>query len=92
MYVNKVVYKNRYGNEWSVVSEDGIKYEFIISEAALAMCRMGATGDGEFDMSNLSFIDPPGGPMIELGTLLDNKEVIKIDASGKQVIFEVENV
>lgn len=43
----------------------------------------------KIDYDNLGFVDPSGGPFIELGSKIENREITRIFVKGEQTYFEV---
>jgi len=42
-------------------------------------------------MTNLGFVDPSGGPFIQLGDHIGERKIVRIAAEGN-IIFEVEGI
>jgi hypothetical protein len=80
--------KNRYGDEYSfeLVSE-GV-YTIV---GDLNYWRMGGReGQEQMDFSDLGFVDPSGGPFIELGMKIEGRKITRIRSEGEKILFEVE--
>ena len=80
--------KNRYGDEYSfeLVSE-GV-YTIV---GDLKYWRYGGReGQERMDFTDLGFVDPSGGPFIQLGMSIEGRKINRIRAEGEQILFEVE--
>lgn len=80
--------KNRYGDEYKFVEVDQDTYTI---EGDLKYWRYGGReGQPRMDFSDLGFVDPSGGPFIELGMKIEGRKIIRISAKGEHIFFEVE--
>ena len=80
--------RNRYGDEYSfdLVSE-GV-YTIV---GDLKYWRMGGReGQERMDFNDLGFVDPSGGPFIELGMKIEGRKIARIRSEGEKILFEVE--
>jgi hypothetical protein len=85
--------KNRYGDEYSFVKVDDNTY--TIAGDLMNWRFGGCQGQEQMDFSNLGFVDPSGGPFIQLGASIDGRKIKRISASGDfnkmpTIMFEVE--
>lgn len=85
--------KNRYGDVYSFVkeSEDTFRITGDLKHWRFA----GREGQQQMDFNDLGFVDPSGGPFIELGMQLDGRKIVRIRAGGDLdgspvVLFDVE--
>lgn len=72
--------RNRYGNHYEFKKLSENTYTIV---GDLKYWRSGFANDGSID-----FVDPSGGPFIDIGYQIDGREVIKIE-TGEQIIFTV---
>ena len=80
--------KNRYGDEYTFEKVDENTYTIV---GDLKYWRYGGReGQEKMDLSDLGFVDPSGGPYIELGMNIEGRKVNRIRALGEQLFFEVE--
>jgi hypothetical protein len=80
--------KNRYGNEYNYEKVDDNTYTIV---GELSYWRYGGKeGQNEMDFSDLGFVDPSGGPFIEVGMKIEGRKINRIRAVGEQLFFEVE--
>jgi hypothetical protein len=85
--------KNRYGNEYNFEKVDENTYTIV---GDLSYWRFGGReGQERMDMNDLGFVDPSGGPFIQVGAQIDGREIVRIRASGDldgapSILFEVE--
>lgn len=85
--------KNRYGDEYNFVKVDDNTYTIV---GDLNYWRYGGReGQEKWDWNDLGFVDPSGGPFIELGSSIDGRKIKRISASGNfddkpNIVFEVE--
>jgi hypothetical protein len=80
--------KNRYGDEYNFLKLDENSYTI---EGNLKHWRMAAK-ENCTDWSDLEFVDPSGGPFIQVGHYeIDGRKVSRITAMGPNFIFEVED-
>lgn len=85
--------KNRYGDEYNfeLVSE-GV-YTIV---GDLKYWRFGGReGQSGIDFTNLGFVDPSGGPFIQIGMVIESRKIRRIRADGDlngmpKILFEVE--
>lgn len=79
--------KNRYGDEYNFVKIDDNTYTI---EGNLTYWRYGGReGQEQLDFNDLGFVDPSGGPFIELGMQLEGKTIKNISAVGEKILFKV---
>ena len=80
--------KNRYGVEYSFEPVSDNTYTIV---GALEYWRYGGReGQERMDFNDLGFVDPSGGPFIELGMKIEGRKIQRIRAEGEQILFEVE--
>ena len=79
--------KNRYGDEYNFVKIDNNTYTI---EGNLKYWRYGGReGQEQMDFNDLGFVDPSGGPFIELGMKLEGKPIKNISVVGEKILFGV---
>lgn len=85
--------KNRYGDEYAFVQIAENKYTI---EGDLKYWRYGGReGQEKMDMADLGFIDPSGGPFVEIGMPLGGRKITRISVGGsdldnpERIIIEV---
>lgn len=92
MYRTSVDYYNRSGVAYKFVKTGSNTVAFDMSPDALAYCRIGGLdGQAFVDWENLGYIDPAGGPMIGLGTVIDDRKVVKVSVLDGATILELSN-
>lgn len=80
--------KNRYGDEYSFEKVNDNTYTIV---GNLKYWRYGGReGQPEMDFTDLGFVDPSGGPFIQLGMMIEGRKINRIRAEGEQLFFEVE--
>ncbi len=85
--------KNRYGDEYRFEQVNESTYTIV---GDLKYWRFGGReGQEQMDMSDLGFVDPSGGPFIQLGARIDGRKIVRIRADGDldgtpSIMFEVE--
>ena len=80
--------KNRYGVEYSFEPVSDNTYTIV---GALEYWRYGGReGQEQMDFTDLGFVDPSGGPFIELGMNIEGRKIARIRAEGEKILFEVE--
>lgn len=80
--------KNRYGDEYSF---EKVKENVYTIEGNLKYWRFGGKeGQERMDFNDLGFVDPSGGPFIQLGYRIEGRPVKHIRADGDTIYFEVE--
>lgn len=81
--------KNRYGDEYSFNKVSENIYTIV---GDLKYWRYGGReGQGQMDFSDLGFVDPSGGPFIELGMSIEGRKIKKISVvANDDIYFEVE--
>lgn len=85
--------KNRYGDEYTFVR---LKENEYAIRGELQFWRFGGReGQQQMDMSNLGFVDPSGGPFIQVGMEIEGRKIVNISAEGDldgtpEIVFEVE--
>lgn len=73
--------KSRYGDTWELEETDsGLK--FVLPPYT----RIGFDNDPKV----LSFIDPPGGPFIQVGDIIEGKRISGIEDYDSYVIIKLE--
>lgn len=84
--------KNRYGDEYNFEKVDDNTYTIL---GDLKYWRFGGReGQNQIDMSDLGFVDPSGGPFIQVGMAIEGRKIVNISAEGDldgqpRIIFEV---
>ncbi len=84
--------KNRYGDEYFFEKKGD---NFYAIKGELKYWRFGGReGQERMDMSNLGFVDPSGGPFIQLGMSIEGREIKNISVDGDldgqpNILFEV---
>ena len=85
--------KNRYGDEYDfvMISED----TYTITGGLKYWRFGGKEGQHEIDLTDLGFVDPSGGPFIQVGASLNGRTIKRISVSGDldgspTIIFGVE--
>jgi hypothetical protein len=80
--------KNRYGDEYRFEKVDENTFTIV---GDLNNWRYGGReGQEKMDLNDLGFVDPSGGPYIELGMNIEGRKINNIRAVGEQLFFEVE--
>ena len=80
--------KNRYGVEYNFEKISDNTYTIV---GELEYWRYGGReGQSEMDFTDLGFVDPSGGPFIELGMSIEGRKINRIRTEGEQILFEVE--
>lgn len=81
--------KNRYGDEYEFKQLDENTATIV---GDLKYWRYGGKeGQEHLDDSNLGFVDPSGGPFIQIGMKIFGRAITNIDASGEQILFTLES-
>jgi hypothetical protein len=84
--------RNRYGDEYTFESVDENTYTI---KGDLKYWRFGGReGQEQMDLSDLGFVDPSGGPFIEVGMKIEGREIVNISAADDldnepKILFEV---
>lgn len=84
--------KNRYGDEYTFERIGDNDYAI---KGELKFWRFGGReGQEQLDMCDLGFVDPSGGPFIQLGMQIEGREIVNISAGGDldeqpNIIFKV---
>lgn len=73
--------RSRYGETWEL-EETGNGLKFILPPYT----RIGFDDNPKV----LSFVDPPGGPFIQIGDILEGKKVSRIEDYDSYVIIKLE--
>ena len=73
--------KSRYGDTWEL-EEIGSRLKFVLPPYT----RIGFDNDPKV----LSFIDPPGGPFIQVGDIIEGKRISGIEDYDSYVIIKLE--
>lgn len=72
--------RNRYGDVYTFERVDENTYTI---KGDLKYWRFGGReGQDTFDMNDLGFVDPSGGPFIEVGMQIEGREIVGIKADG----------
>jgi hypothetical protein len=80
--------KNRYGDEYRFEKVDENTFTIV---GDLNYWRYGGReGQPELDLNDLGFVDPSGGPFIELGMSIGGRKINNIRAVGEQLFFKVD--
>jgi hypothetical protein len=80
--------KNRYGVEYSFEAVDANTYTIV---GKLEYWRYGGReGQEQMDFADLGFVDPSGGPFIELGMKIKGRKIVNISAVRDNIYFKVE--
>lgn len=81
--------RNRYGDEYSFEKVSEGIYTIV---GDLKYWRYGGReGQERMDFSDLGFVDPSGGPFIELGMKIEGRKINKISVTADdKIYFEVE--
>ncbi len=81
--------KNRYGDEYNFKQVSENIYTIV---GDLKYWRYGGReGQEQMDFSDLGFVDPSGGPFIELGMSIESRKIKKISVvANDDIYFEVE--
>lgn len=85
--------KNRYGNEYSF---EQVSENIYTIKGDLKYWRYGGKeGQPQMDYSDLEFVDPSGGPFIEVGMNIEGRKIVNISIEGDldsrpNILFEVE--
>lgn len=80
--------RNRYGDEYSFNKVDENTYTIV---GDLKYWRYGGKeGQSEMDFSDLGFVDPSGGPFINIGYPIEGRFVKRIRSLDESIFFEVE--
>lgn len=80
--------RNRYGDEYSFNKVDENTYTIV---GDLKYWRYGGKeGQSEMDFSDLGFVDPSGGPFIDIGYPIEGRFVKRIRSLDESIFFEVE--
>jgi hypothetical protein len=72
--------RNRYGDEYTFERVD--ENTFTITGNLKYWRFGGREGQQQMDMSNIGFVDPSGGPFIEVGMKIEGREIVNISADG----------
>ena len=79
--------KNRNGTEYKFEKLEDNLYTIV---GEFDYWRYGSKPNAKtVDFADLEFVDPSGGPFINIGYQIENRKVIKISAIGKYIFFEV---
>ena len=71
--------RNRYGDEYTFESVDENTYTI---KGDLKYWRFGGReGQEQMDLSDLGFVDPSGGPFIEVGMKIEGRGIVNISAA-----------
>jgi hypothetical protein len=72
--------RNRYGDEYTFDRVDENTY--TIKGDLKYWCFGGREGQERLDITDLGFVDPSGGPFIEIGAKIEGREIVSISADG----------
>lgn len=80
--------KNRYGDEYSFSPVNENTYTIV---GDLKYWRYGGReGQEKMDYTNLDFVDPSGGPFIQVGMKIEGRKIIRLSVKNDKILFEVE--
>ena len=85
--------QNRYGDRYYFKRVD--ENTFTIVGETLKYWRFGGReGQAQMDMSDVGFVDPSGGPFIEVGMMIEGFKIKRIRVDGDldgrpNILFEV---
>jgi hypothetical protein len=80
--------KNRNGEEYFFVPVSDNTYTIT---GELKYWRFGGQeGQERMDFNDLGFVDPSGGPFVELGMKIGQRKITRIRAEGESIFFDVE--
>ncbi len=80
--------KNRYGDEYSFSQVNENTYTIV---GELKYWRYGGReGQEQMDFNDLGFVDPSGGPFIEVGMKIEGRKIQRIRTEADKILFEVE--
>jgi hypothetical protein len=80
--------KNRHGDEYTFEKVNENTYTIV---GDLKYWRYGGReGQAQMDFSDLGFVDPSGGPFIQVGTSIEDRKINRIRFVGEKLFFEVE--
>jgi hypothetical protein len=80
--------KNRHGDEYTFEKVNENTYTIV---GDLKYWRYGGReGQAQMDFSDLGFVDPSGGPFIQVGTSIEDRKINRIRSVGEKLFFEVE--
>lgn len=81
--------KNRYGDNYTFEKVGENTYTIV---GDLKHWRYGGReGQERMDFSDLGFVDPSGGPFIEIGMKIEGRKINRISVMGNDdIYFEVE--
>lgn len=82
MNTSKIKLKSRYNNIYHLTPINDTDYKF---EGDIGYMRVGY--NGKIDNSEIKFIDPSGGPMLQVGDLVDNKKIEKIEIINEDYVI-----
>jgi hypothetical protein len=74
MNTSKIKLKSRYNNVYHLTPINDTNYKF---EGDIGYMRVGY--NGKIDSSEIEFIDPSGGPMLQVGDSVGDKKIEKIE-------------
>lgn len=75
--------KNRYGDEYAF--EKIAPNTYTITGDLKYWRYGGREGQSQMDMSDLGFVDPSGGPFIQLGSHLFDRRIVRISVQGEDL-------
>lgn len=80
--------KNRYGDEYQFESVND--NTFTITGDLKYWRYGGKEGQERIDFTDLGFVDPSGGPFIQVGMKIEGRVITRIRAEDDNIYFEVE--
>jgi hypothetical protein len=79
--------RNRYGDEYTF---DRVDENTFTITGDLKYWRFGGReGQEQMNLSDLGFVDPSGGPFIEIGMKIEGREIVNISADSPRILFGV---
>ena len=79
--------RNRYGDEYTF---DRVDENTFTITGDLKYWRFGGReGQEQMNLSDLGFVDPSGGPVIEIGMKIEGREIVNISADSPRILFGV---
>lgn len=79
MNTSKIKLKSRYNDIYHLTPINDTDYKFEGDVGYMRIGYMRIDYDGKIDSSEIQFIDPSGGPMLQVGDLVGNKKIEKIE-------------
>jgi hypothetical protein len=83
--------------DFAMKNRDGVEYHFepvgentYTITGDLKYWRYGGReGQTEVNFDNLGFVDPAGGPFIELGMKIADRAIVRISVRNDQILFDL---